>query len=31
MASIPSIHGMFKSVKIRYLAVAAPKRNPQMK
>jgi tripartite-type tricarboxylate transporter receptor subunit TctC len=29
-ASIPSSAGMFKSGKIRYLAIAAPKRAPQM-
>lgn len=30
MASIPSSQGMFKAGKIRYIAVAAPKRIPQM-
>jgi len=30
MASIPSSQGVFKAGKIRYIAVAAPKRIPQM-
>jgi len=30
MASIPSSQGVFKAGKIRYIAVAAPKRLPQM-